>query len=345
MSQSLISNLPISQSPTQRARGALIGVAIGDAMGAPVEGRTAAEIRQQYGRIQGFLSDAAVGTDDTDFTLFNAHLLLTFGSAITLEQVEAEWRRCLLSGDWYYRPGGFSDVVSTRNLAAGMHAPFSGAFGHQMWSDGVAMAISPAGILAAGDPALAARLAVTLGSVSNGRDGVWAAQAVAAAIAVAMVGASPREMLTTALAFIPPDSWTYRALQRAAAVSERFSGDLDSALQQLSDEIVVSWWPWADLVTEAVPLAFGAFLATQGEFQRAVPAGISLGRDADTIGAIVGSLAGAYGGRDAIPDAWAARTQVSAGKCIGFVAGMEIEKVAERLVAAGEERQGDKVTG
>ena len=67
--------------------------------------------------------------------------------------------------------------------------------------------------------------------------------------------------------------------------------------------------------------------------------------DADTIGAIVGSLAGAYGGRDAIPDAWAVRTQVSAGKCIGFVAGMEIEKVAERLVAAREERQGDKVTG
>ena len=324
--------MPNQPTQLQRARGALIGVAIGDAMGAPVEGRSAAEIRQAYGPISGFLSDAAVGTDDTDFTLFNAHLLLTYGKTITLEEVETEWRHRLLSGQWYYRPGGFSDVVSTRNLAAGMHAPQSGAFGHQMWSDGVAMAISPAGILAAGDPALAARLAVTLGSVSNGRDGIWAAQAVAAAIAVAMVGASPREMLAAALAILPADSWTYRALQRAALVSERFSDDLESALQQLSDEIVVSWWPWADLVTEAVPLAFGAFLATNGEFQRAVPAGISLGRDADTIGAIVGSLAGAYGGREAIPDAWAARTQVSAGKCIGFVAGMEIENVAARLL-------------
>lgn len=320
------------QDLLRRARGALVGVAIGDAMGAPVEGRSAEEIRQSYGRITDFLSDAAVGTDDTDFTLFNAHLLLTFGPSITLAQVEAEWRQRLLSGDWFYRPGGFSDVVSTRNLAAGLHAPQSGAFGHQMWSDGVAMAISPAGILAAGDPELAAQLAVTLGSVSNGRDGVWAAQAVAAAIAVAMVGASPREMLDTALAIIPPDSWTSRALQRAAVVSERFSDDLDAALQQLSDEIVVAWWPWADLVTEAVPLAFGAFLATGGEFRRAVPAGVSLGRDADTIGAIVGSLAGAYGGRDAIPDGWAVRTQVSAGKCIGFVAGLEIETVAERLV-------------
>lgn len=316
----------------RRAQGALVGVAIGDAMGAPVEGRSAAEIRQSYGRITDFLSDDAVGTDDTDFTLFNAHLLLTYGATITLEQVEAEWRHRLLSGQWFYRPGGFSDVVSTRNLAAGLQAPHSGAFGHQMWSDGVAMAISPAGILAAGRPELAAQLAVTLGSVSNGRDGVWAAQAVAAAIAVAMVGASPQEMLETALAMIPADSWTSRALHRAAAVSKRFSDDLDTALQQLSDEIVVAWWPWADLVTEAVPLAFGAFLATNGDFRRAVPAGVSLGRDADTIGAIVGSLAGAYAGRDAIPDAWASRVQVSTGKCIGFVAGQAIETVAEQLV-------------
>lgn len=72
-------------------------------------------------------------------------------------------------------------------------------------------------------------------------------------------------------------------------------------------------------------------LATNGEFQRAVPAGISLGRDADTIGAIVGSLAGAYGGKKAIPMP-GQHAQVSAGKCIGFVAGMEIENVAARLL-------------
>jgi len=58
----------------RRAQGALFGVAIGDAMGAPVEGHSAAEIRAQHGRITGFLNAAAVGTDDTDFTLFNRPL-------------------------------------------------------------------------------------------------------------------------------------------------------------------------------------------------------------------------------------------------------------------------------
>lgn len=320
----------------RRARGALLGVAIGDAMGAPVEGRTAAEIHARYGTLTGFISDTAVGTDDTDFTLFNAYLLATHGVTITLAQVEAEWRDKLLASGRVYRPGGFSDVVSTRNLAAGIAAPLSGAFNHQMWSDGVAMAISPAGIVAAGNPGLAAQLAETLGSVSNGRDGIYAAQSVAAAIAVGMTGGTPDAMFAAALAAAPDDSWTGRALRRAAETVAILPDDFTAALTQLSDALVVRWWWWADLVTEAVPLAFGVFLAARGDARRAIPAGVSLGRDADTIGAIVGSLCGVYGGDDALPPEWIAQTRVSAGKCIGFVAGSAITDVAARLVARVE---------
>ncbi len=320
----------------RRALGALVGAAVGDAMGAPVEGRSAAEIRAQYGPLTGFVSDTAAGTDDTDFTLFNAYLLAAYGKRITLADVEREWRDKLLAPGRAYRPGGFSDVISTRNLAAGLHAPQSGAFNHQMWSDGVAMAISPAGILAAGQPALAAELAATLGSVSNARDGIYAGQAVAAAIAVAMVGAGPGTMLAAAVAATPPDSWTRRVLERASNVVARLPDDLDAALAQLSDELVVAWWHWADLAPEAVALAFGAFAAARGEFHRAVPAGVSMGRDADTIGAMVGALAGAYGGRQAIPDEWAARATLSPGKCIGLVAALDIESLAAQLVERGQ---------
>ncbi|MBX3085930.1 MAG: ADP-ribosylglycohydrolase family protein [Anaerolineae bacterium] len=318
----------------RRARGSLLGAAIGDAMGAPCEGMSSAAIREKYGVITGFLSEDAVGTDDTDFTLFNAHLLLTYGVNITLEQVEREWRDKLLSGRYYYRPGGFSDVVSTRNLTAGLHAPQSGSFNHQMWSDGVAMAISAAGILSAGKPDQAARLATVLGSVSNARDGIYCAQAVAAAISVGMIGASPAEMVAEGVRAVPADSWTRRVLDCLAALP--LAGlDLESALPLIEQHLVVPWWPWADLVTEAVPVAFAVFLACGGEFQRAVPAGVRLGRDADTIAAIVGSLSGAYGGEDAIPDDWQRRVYKSTGKCIGFVGGMVITEVADQLVEQG----------
>lgn len=315
----------------RRAKGALLGAAIGDAMGAPLEGRSAAEIRQQYGRIDGFLTDSATGTDDTDFTLFNATLLAAYGAAITPADVEREWRDKLLAPGRAYRPGGFSDVVSTRNLRAGLHTPYSGAWGHQMWSDGVAMAISPAGVVAAGNGELAARLARTLGQVSNGRDGIWAAQAVAAAVAVAMVGAEPPTMLRAAIDAVPRNSWTGRCLDRVAAIVAGTTNDLDIALERLSAELVLPWWPWADLATEAVPLALGVFVAGGGEFERVVPAAVSLGRDADTIAAIAGSLAGAYGGVDVLPRRWAERALLSPGTCIGAVAGVDVDELARRL--------------
>jgi ADP-ribosylglycohydrolase len=315
----------------RRARGSLLGAAIGDAMGAPCEGMTAEAVRDTFGVITDFVSDESAGTDDTDFTLFNAYILMTHGTALTLEQVEAEWHDKLLSGRYHYRPGGFSDVISTRNLQAGLHAPQSGAFNHQMWSDGVAMAISAAGIISPGHPAQAARLATVLGSVSNARDGIYTAQAVAAAISVAMVGAAPAEMMQVALDHVPPDSWTYRALLRARDIGSQSLG-LETALDAITEALVVSYWHWADLATEAVPAAIAVFLAAQGEFHTAVPAGVRLGRDADTIGAIVGSLAGAYGGEDAIPAAWRARVQASTGKCIGFIAGRAITDMADQLV-------------
>ncbi len=318
------------QTLYSKAQGCLVGAAIGDAIGAPCEGLTTQEIQAQFGTVTGFVDDRSVGTDDTDFTLFNAHILLTYGVEVTPEQVEAEWRDKLLAPGRAYRPGGFSDVISTRNLAAGLHTPKSGAFNHQMWSDGVAMAIGAAGILSPGKPKQAAHLAEVLGSVSNARDGIYTAQAVAAAISVAMVGAAPQEMLDTAIEAVPPDSWTCRALQRARDVSFQ-DPNLDDALDRIAEALVVPYWPWADLATEAVPLAFAVFLATHGDFSRGVPAGVRLGRDADTIGAMVGSLAGACGGQEAIPPAWRKRVRASKGKCIAFIAGKRIDVIAGEL--------------
>lgn len=319
-----------------RARSCLLGAAIGDAMGAPCEGLSAEDIHARYGVLTGFVTDRSFGTDDTDFTLFNAHILLTHGVNVTLEQVEMEWRDKLLAPGRAYRPGGFSDVISTRNLAAGLHAPQSGAFNHQMWSDGVAMAIGPAGIISPGNPEQAAHLATVLGSVSNARDGIYTAQAVAAAVSLAMVGASPEKMMAAGIDAVPPDSWTHRVLLRAQDVGTRHT-ELEEALVDIADTLIVSYWPWADLATEAVSVAFAVFLAAQGDFRRAVPAGVRLGRDADTIGAIVGSLAGAYGGVEAIPAEWRARVRESTGYCIGFVAGQDIGEVADLLAQAAWE--------
>jgi ADP-ribosylglycohydrolase len=146
-----------------------------------------------------------------------------------------------------------------------------------------------------------------------------------------MVGESPARMVKAALENVPQDSWTYRALVRAQQVGHE-APDLEAALLMADDRLVVHYWPWADLATEAVPVAFAIFMAAKGIFETAVPAAIRIGRDADTIGAIVGSLAGAYGGAAAIPAAWRDRVQASTGRCIGFVANRQITDIADSLV-------------
>jgi len=304
-----------------RAYGCLVGGAIGDALGAPVEGASRQDIQ-----VSDFATDAPIGTDDTDYAIFNALLILEHGRELTSAQVEDSWRRLLLAPGTHFRRGGFSDVYAARNLIWGLHPPQSGAFNPQAWSDGVAMAIGAAGIVWPGDPAAAARLAAAIGSISNAGDGLYAGQAVAASVAVAMCGASVDEMIQAALDNVPGDSWTARVIERGAAAAR--TGDADAVYT----ECVVEWFPWADIAPEAVGLAYGALLLGDDDFAQTVLTGVNFGRDADTIGAIAGILAGARLGAGAIPDIWRDKVQTSSGVCLGAVAGQNIKHIAQRLV-------------
>ena len=76
-------------------------------------------------------------------------------------------------------------------------------------SDGSAMRIGPIGIVCAGDPEKAAAMAKIESEVSHFRDGVWGAQAVAAAVSVAMVDGTMDEILDAAMKVIPEESWLY----------------------------------------------------------------------------------------------------------------------------------------
>ena len=75
----------------ERARGALLGLAVGDALGAPAENMKPSEIRARWGRIEGFVADEPAGTDDTEYAIFSGLLLARHGSALTVAHVEAAW--------------------------------------------------------------------------------------------------------------------------------------------------------------------------------------------------------------------------------------------------------------
>ncbi|MFG3045657.1 ADP-ribosylglycohydrolase family protein [Streptomyces sp. NPDC048202] len=320
------SPLPAPAGPglRERARGALLGLAVGDALGAPAENLKPSEIRARWGRITGYVTDRPCGTDDTEYAIFSGLLLARHGSALTPAHVEVAWHQWIADrAEGPFRGAGFSERGTLENLRRGLAAPISAQHRHA-WSDGLAMRAAPFGVFAAGRPSEAARLVAIDGSVSHEGEGIYGGQAVAAGVAAAMAGAEPAVVIAAALAVVPDDSWTARSLRRAVAVAHRGERAVRSA-------VVIGGYPWTDLAPEAVALAFGAYAAADGDFREAVLTAVNMGRDADTTAAVAGALAGATGGLAAIPAIWAAAIGPARGRCLPAMSGHHILDVAELL--------------
>lgn len=307
-----------------KALGALAGLAIGDSFG---DAGRVPENHQNYGMLLGFDGGRAWSTDDTEFALFTAKMLIDHGGRPTSAELAQGWLTLIAGQDEFPR-GGNSEIDAAENLKRGIMPPLSGQCSAYSFSDGACMRIAPVGIVAAGDTGLAMELAETDAQVSHYRSGVWAAQAVAAAVATAMVSGSDDEILRAAMAAIPEDTWLRRGMEHMLALVELSKSDFCKAWMALHDDFRTRY---KAAVEEAIPQAFAVFLLSGGDFKRAIILAANFGRDADTIGAIAGALRGAQLGAGAIPEKWIERTGYPTGTCLRFTKGMSIRDVSAQL--------------
>ncbi|GAA3733544.1 hypothetical protein GCM10022205_18830 [Spinactinospora alkalitolerans] len=330
----------------ERARGCLLGLAAGDALGRPAENLHPDEIERRWGlltELEPGPDGVASGTDDTEYSVFAALLLVEHGDALTPEHVASAYHEQILSRPGPMRGAGFSELGAVQALRRGLVPPASGRWHHHGWSDGLAMRAAPYGIFAAGDPDEAARLIEADGAVSQSGEGLLGGRAVAAAVAVAMTGAAPVEVLAGALAAVPADSWTARALRAAAEIVEDGGRagappDRRTLTAELHAALVTRHYPWTDLAPEAVGLAFAGYLAADGAVEDSVVTAANLGRDADTTAAIAGALAGAGRGAAGVPERWARAIGPVRGACLPAVAGRHVLEIADLLAEAGKAR-------
>lgn len=308
-----------------KAVGCLIGLAVGDAFGDI--GRNDA-YRQRYGIITN-LYDGARSTDDTEFAMLTAQTLIDCGGDLTTEKLVASWHKYIINEGGVADRGGKPLYGSVANLERGIMPPLSGRDNVQNNDDGAAMRIAPIGVLCAGDPERAAQLAKIESEISHAADGIWAAQAVAASIAVAMVDDSVDAIIQAGLAYIPEDSWLYRAMMRAFDICDT-TGSIEAAWEGLHTQL---WTPVHATAAEAIPQAYSIFKMTNGDFRRGMFWAGNFGRDADTISAVVGALSGAIHGIQAIPPDWVEKVRRPAGVCLRFAARMDIVDVAKHLIA------------
>jgi ADP-ribosylglycohydrolase len=309
----------------------MAGLAIGDALGRPVEGLSAEEIRKNYGSISDFINKTPGGSDDTEYAILTGISLKKYGRKVTANDFAKEWIENVCSQKEEFLGAGFSESSAIANLKSGLQPPQSGMHIHS-WSDGLAMRVAPIGILCAGDLDESRRIAIADGQVSHAGEGIHSGVAIAVAISAAMTGQNYLEAFESALNSVPTDSWIYRNMQVVREILSGSEGEeVHVIADKLLDRIATHDYSFADLAPEAAAFALAALLYGKGDFIRTLLFAVNLGRDADTIAAMAGAMVGTLVGYEQIPDHWKSSVNEVKGTCLAFTRGMNPVQLGEEL--------------
>jgi ADP-ribosylglycohydrolase len=296
-----------------RALGALVGGALGDAMGMPTQLLSPAEIKANYGFVDDFVApiadhpvsqglSAGTITDDTEQTLLLSSVLL--GSRGGFDHLA--WVQALIGWEDDIKARGGYDLLGPSTKRAidainrGVPAEEAGRYGD---TNGAAMRIAPVGIMVAPSGDLIATVAETCRATHNTSIAISAAAAVATVISHGIDGAPWQAALGHAVD-------AARAGERAGrwvaggSVAARIAWalelvedcSLEEGISRLFDRVGTSV-----ASQESVPAAFAVLKLARGDAWKAAVISANLGGDTDTIGAIAGAMAGACAGYDSLP--------------------------------------------
>ncbi|MER8915814.1 ADP-ribosylglycohydrolase family protein [Mesorhizobium sp. M0761] len=323
-----------------RAMGALVGGALGDALGMPTQLLSPARIAELYGHVEDFVAPfadhpvskglvAGTITDDTEQALLLGRILVQSGDRFD----HARWVNALLDWEREVKARGSYDLLGPSTKRAidaindGVPAEEAGSRGD---TNGAAMRIAPVGIMMPLEPldGFVAKVAETCRATHNTSIAIASAAAVAAGVSHGVAGGDWRAASDSAVA----------AARRGARLGHWVTGGDIAARIAWAQELVrgKTMRDAIGLITdlvgtgvasqESVPAAFAVLEVAQGDPWQAAIISANLGGDTDTIGAIASGMAGACVGFSQLPQ------QHIAG-LVGIDMG-EVRSLAEDLVAA-----------
>lgn len=304
-------------APTTRERaiGALVGLAVGDALGTTLEFRTPGSFAPLHDMVGGgpFQLDAGQWTDDTSMALCLGESLLHCRGHNRIDQL-TRYVRWWRHGHWSSRPGECFDIGMTvrhalGNFERGGAGPWakSGEFDA---GNGSIMRLAPVAMYWHRDASTAIAMAAESSRTTHGATAAIDACRYLAALIVGAISGVDKQTLLAPMYSPSGEAWTRGALH--AAVAKVAAG---SFREKQPPAIRGTGY-----VVDSLEAALWAFASTE-DFASGALAAVNLGEDADTTGAVYGQIAGAYYGVGAIPLAWRER----------IARGMEIVAMAEAL--------------
>ncbi|GGY83690.1 hypothetical protein GCM10010300_29640 [Streptomyces olivaceoviridis] len=326
-----------------RVTAAVVGAAVGDALGGPVEGYSPDQIAERHGgRVRGIVGpwhgdawrtarpvapyhkgDGHV-TDDTLMT----HALIRVYDRVRdhldayaivdhlvpdlmttprwIPELEAEalpLHRLFLAEKWL-----------VARLAYGHADPREAGTGNIV-NCGAAMYMAPVGLVNAANPAAAYAEALDIAGAHQSSYGREAAGVFAAAVAAATApGATPDSVVGACLTLAKDGTRT--AIEKVCEVASGHR-DFESALGPLRAAVepydtvgpdyrapsLAARRPSRLHSIEELPVALGMLVVSGGDYRHAVLGSVNYGRDCDSIATMAGALAGALG--SPAPEEWA----------------------------------------
>ncbi len=290
-----------AQLDRDRFRGALLGLAVGDALGAAVEFEPPGTFPPVTDMVGGgpFYLDAGAWTDDTSMALCLAESLIERQGFDPVDQLEryVRWYR---EGHWSSTGRCFDIGIATRTALERFEAtrePFPGDAYPNAGGNGPLMKLAPVALAYATRPADALRHAADSARTTHGAsEAIDGARYLAALLVGALNGASREDLLQRGR-FEPIDgAWDGEPLHaRIAAIA-------DGSFRAKSPPAIKG----GGYVVHSLEAALWALSSTE-TFEDGVLAAVNLGHDSDTTAAICGQLAGALYGLQAIPERWRER--------------------------------------
>ena len=321
----------------KKVQGCLYGGAVGDALGAPAEGRMPEEIRRRYGYITDMVegwdgpSDLGKGdgryTDDTHMVQLLCQCYIEHSDHLDAHEfLRRIVPKMALEDRWVPERGRDMPLVERLfypekwlyiRWLANADPRYAGV--GNMVNCGAAMYAAPIGIVNACDPLSAYQEAVDVLSPHQVSFGLEAAAVQAACVAEAFKPDASVSSIIDAALTVAKDG----TADCIAAVADKASTltDWREAIVPLRDVMREydtapddfkgargngrnNYTPSREHAIEEVPIALGFLVVTGGDFEETVFGGVNYGRDNDSIAGMGGAIAGALHGIDALRDEW-----------------------------------------
>ncbi|OPX85864.1 MAG: ADP-ribosyl-(dinitrogen reductase) glycohydrolase [Pelotomaculum sp. PtaB.Bin104] len=303
--------------------GGLLGAAVGDAMGAATEARTTEQIIQIFGHeVTDFEKPPAdaIGagnergqlTDDFSCAYFIASHIIRHNGLVNQEIVKEaiiDWSEHKV---FFERFAGPTTRLAIKKFK-GETTKGADTIEVLPWqaTNGAGMRISPIGLLNPGNLGSAINDAVTATLTTHDNHlAISGACAVACAVSRAMLpdadvyqvvqaglyGAKEGERIGQQVGKIAAGPSVVRRMEMAVRIGLG-QGTPREKMFEIADRVGSGLH-----ISEAVPAAFGLFIANGGDAMASIIGGVNIGYDTDTVATMTGAIAGTLQGAGAFPN-------------------------------------------